>query len=65
MICTQMHEVYALCRDFDVKIGRSDLLRIVCDQCSSKEVCPAALIDEFELPVHRDSVETTQMTKNA
>ena len=64
MICMQVQEVYTLCRDFDVKIGSSDLLRLVCDQCTSQEVCPATLIEQVEIAaVHRDSDETAQPIK--
>ena len=52
MACVHLQQLYQLCQDHDLKLGGSDLIRVVCHQCGEQEVCPSALIDE------RDSKES-------
>ncbi len=51
---SSIDETYQLCRDNDVKVGGSDLVRFVCQQCGEQEVCPSVLIEEYESHEHDD-----------
>jgi hypothetical protein len=57
MTCVHLQELYELCRTHDVKLGSSDLIRIVCRQCQEQEVCPAMLTDEYD---SRATIEAAQ-----
>ena len=48
MTCKHLQQLYKLCQDHDLKLGSSDLIRIVCQQCDEKEVCPSTLMDEYD-----------------
>jgi hypothetical protein len=44
MICEHLQELFDVCREHDLKIGGSDLIRVVCRQCGQQEVCPSTLV---------------------
>ncbi len=46
MTCTHLQQLYKLCREYDLKLGGSDLIRVVCPQCGAQEVCPSNLMDQ-------------------
>ena len=48
MTCVHLQQLYKLCREHDLKLGSSDLVRVVCQQCGEKEVCPSTLMDEYD-----------------
>ena len=48
MTCVHLKQLYDLCAKEDLKIGGSDLVRIVCKQCDEQEVCPSLLMEEYE-----------------
>ncbi len=48
MTCVHLKKLYDLCAQEDLKIGSSDLVRIVCKQCGEQEVCPSLLVEEYE-----------------
>jgi hypothetical protein len=48
MTCVHLQQLYRLCRDHDLKLGSSDLIRIVCNQCGVQDVCPSMLTDEYD-----------------
>lgn len=48
MTCVHLKKLYQLCQQENLKLGGSDLIHIVCEQCHEKEVCPSVLIDEYE-----------------
>ena len=48
MTCVHLRKLYQLCQDEHLRIGGSDLVRIVCHQCGEQEVCPSLLTDEYE-----------------
>ncbi len=56
MTCVHLRQLYKHCHQHNVKLGSSDLIRIVCEQCGEQEVCPSTLMDEYE------SKETQQPT---
>ena len=48
MACIHLQKLYKLCQEQDLKLGGSDLIRVVCRQCGQQEVCPSTLIDEYD-----------------
>jgi hypothetical protein len=48
MTCVHLKKLFDLCSEEDLKIGGSDLVRIVCKQCGEQEVCPSVLMEEYE-----------------
>lgn len=48
MPCVHLQQLYRLCQEHDLKLGSSDLIRIVCNQCGEQEVCPSVLTDEYD-----------------
>ncbi|TWU25711.1 hypothetical protein [Bythopirellula polymerisocia] len=54
MACVHLQQLYQLCQDQQLRLGGSDLIRVVCHQCGDQEVCPSALVEE------RDSTESWQ-----
>jgi hypothetical protein len=48
MSCVHLKKLYDLCAQEDLKIGGTDLVRIVCRQCGEQEVCPSMLMEEYE-----------------
>lgn len=48
MTCVHLRELFQLCEQNDLKLGGSDLVRIVCKQCDEQEVCPSMLMDEYD-----------------
>jgi len=48
MTCVHLRKLYQLCHDENLRIGGTDLVRIVCHQCGEQEVCPSMLMDEYD-----------------
>ena len=48
MACVHLQQLYQLCSEHDLKLSASDMIRVVCQQCGEQEVCPSALMDEYE-----------------
>ena len=48
MTCTHLRQLYELCQKNELKLGASDLIRVVCHQCGEQEVCPSTLMDEYD-----------------
>ncbi|MEQ9407421.1 MAG: hypothetical protein RIK87_06820 [Fuerstiella sp.] len=48
MVCSHLKELYQLCETNDLRLGSSDLIRIVCRQCNQQETCPSVLMDEYD-----------------
>lgn len=48
MACIHLQQLYDLCREHDIKLGGSDLIHLVCEQCGKQEVCPSMLVDHQE-----------------
>ena len=57
MICTHLKELYQLCESSQIRLGSSDLIRIVCKQCEKEETCPSMLMDEYD-SVHTQERDT-------
>jgi hypothetical protein len=48
MTCIHLRRLYQLCQQEGLRLGGTDLIHIVCEQCGEQEVCPAMLMDEYE-----------------
>lgn len=48
MVCTHLSELYQLCEKHQLRLGGSDLIRLVCRQCELEETCPSVLMDEYD-----------------
>jgi len=49
MSCVHLKKLYELCAKEEIKIGATDLVRLVCTQCGQQEVCPNALMENYEV----------------
>lgn len=48
MPCIHLTQLIQLCEQSQLKLSSSDLIHIVCKQCEKQEVCPSALLDDYE-----------------
>jgi hypothetical protein len=48
MTCVHLQQLFKLCQDQKLKLGGSDLIRVVCHQCGLQEVCPSTLMAEYD-----------------
>jgi hypothetical protein len=48
MTCIHLKEINRVCEDSGLKLGRTDLIRVVCKECGDQEVCPANSIEMDE-----------------
>jgi hypothetical protein len=56
MVCTHLSELYQLCEKHQLRLGGSDLIRLVCRQCDQEETCPSVLMEEYDA-VHGERSE--------
>jgi hypothetical protein len=49
MSCVHLKKLYELCAKEELRIGATDLVRLVCTQCGQQEVCPNILMEDYEL----------------
>jgi len=54
MTCVHLQQLFRLCKENDLKIASSDLIRVVCRQCNEQEVCPAMLAEEYDARAPQD-----------
>ena len=48
MACVHLRKLYQLCQDEGLRLGGTDLVRIVCEQCGVQDACPSMLMDEYD-----------------
>ena len=48
MPCVHLKQLYHLCKEHEIRIGGLDMVRLTCNQCNVKDVCPSVLVDEFD-----------------
>ncbi len=67
MTCVHLQQLFKLCDEHDLKLGGSDLIRVVCHQCGEQEVCPSTLTDEYDARQSRqiNAVETTERPEDS
>ena len=58
MPCRHLHQLFDVCREHNLKLSSSDLIRIVCPECGISEECPSVLCDEYESQYHRATEAT-------
>ena len=59
MICVHLRELYSLCEQHKLRLGGSDLIRIVCKQCQLEDTCPSVLLEEYEAAHPEPGEEST------
>jgi hypothetical protein len=65
MTCTHLQQLYQLCRDHQLKVGGTDLVRFVCEKCGEQEVCPSLLLEEYEAHEHEAGLDETSEDDSA
>ncbi len=63
MPCIHLTQLIQLCEQSQVRLSSSDLIHIVCKQCEKQEVCPSALLDDYE--PDSDQRKTPEATSSA
>src|SRR5690606_31875986 len=48
VICTHLKDLFQYCKEHDVRLSSSDLVRLLCKQCGIQEVCPSGLVQEMD-----------------
>lgn len=48
MPCVHLRQLIQLCEEHHLKVGGSDVVHLVCEQCGQQEVCPDIMIDEYD-----------------
>ena len=48
MPCVHLKQLIQLCEEHQLKVGGSDVVHFVCEQCGQQEVCPDVMIDEYD-----------------
>ena len=48
MPCVHLRQLIQLCEEHQLKVGGSDVVHFVCEQCGQQEVCPDVMLDEYE-----------------
>jgi hypothetical protein len=64
MTCTHLQQLYQLCRDHNLKVGGTDLVRFICEQCGAQEVCPSLLLEEYEAQEHDEAAKVDADQEN-
>ena len=62
MTCVHLQQLFKLCQDQKLKLGGSDLIRVVCHQCGLQEVCPSTLILPTPVPFAIDSTHPNRFS---
>jgi hypothetical protein len=63
MTCVHLRRLYQLCQEENLRMGGSDLIRVVCHQCGEQEVCPSALMDEIDTGDEEDAPSDSEADK--
>lgn len=64
MTCIHLQKLYKLCHEHELKLGASDLIRIVCHQCGEQEVCPSTLSDEYDFKQAQPTIHPNETQAN-
>lgn len=60
MACVHLKQLYDLCQEHELKLGATDLIRVVCRQCGEQEVCPSNLMEVGDLEAEAATQGQTQ-----
>ena len=60
MTCVHLQQLYKLDEQYNLKLGVSDLIRIVCRQCGAQEVCPSTLTIDYELKQSKPAIDANE-----
>lgn len=60
MTCKHLRELFDKCREHNLKLSSSDLIRIVCPQCGVEEVCPSVLYEEYDARHHEEAEQESE-----
>ena len=60
MACVHLQQLYNLCQKQNLKLGGSDLIRVVCHQCGEQEVCPSMFVEEHDSNHSQQRIDETQ-----
>ena len=55
MPCVHLRQLIQLCEEHQLKVGGSDVVHFVCEQCGQQEVCPDMMIDEYDARTGEDN----------
>lgn len=58
MTCVHLQQLFKLCQDQKLKLGGSELIRVVCYQCGLQEVCPSTLMAEYDAKHPQPVIDT-------
>jgi len=58
MPCVHLRQLIQLCEDHQLKIGGTDMIHFVCEQCGVQEKCPDMLMDEYDQRHEHDAPTT-------
>ncbi len=64
MVDTHLKELYQLCETNQLRIGSSDLVRIICRKCDKSETYPSVLLDEYDSQSPADD-SSDELSKDA
>ncbi|MCA9119475.1 MAG: hypothetical protein H6822_05450 [Planctomycetaceae bacterium] len=61
MTCVHLKKLYKFCQEENVKIGGTDLVRIVCEQCGVQDECPSMLMEQLEAKEAKTTQDTAPL----
>lgn len=59
MACKHLNQLFRLCREHRLHFSGTDLIRIVCKECSSEETCPSILLNSRSLDVIEEDADSS------
>ena len=62
MVCVHLRKLYQLCQQEGLRLGGSDLIHIVCEQCGVQEECPSLLVEAYEAKESKSPDAATEDT---
>lgn len=63
MTCVHLKQLFTLCKEHDLKLSGSDLIRVVCNQCGEQEVCPNTMTNEYDAKQSKQAVDKESTDK--
>ena len=58
MPCVHLKQLIQLCEEHQLKVGGSDVVHFVCEQCGQQEVCPDIMVDEYDARSGEDGADS-------